>query len=199
MERLARSFPDCDKGDQQQAIECALDKTYARRATRDTLEQTARADACPGDRLRAREGFRDDALGTGKDRARCRCSTRATRSPMTARRVRSRRASRTSTRSRRSRPNGPTQQATNFLTEYNLYMIHDLSIHEAMPGHYLQLDHANMVHDPLRARAPIGALYRGMGGIRRGGDGRAGLSRRRRDRGRQAVQPDDAEDAPPRR
>ncbi|HPB22314.1 MAG TPA: DUF885 family protein, partial [Novosphingobium sp.] len=34
-------------------------------------------------------------------------------------------------------------QADSFLSEYNDYMIHDLSIHEAMPGHYLQLDHSN--------------------------------------------------------
>jgi uncharacterized protein (DUF885 family) len=34
-------------------------------------------------------------------------------------------------------------QATSFLREYNNYMIHDLNVHEAMPGHYLQLAHAN--------------------------------------------------------
>jgi hypothetical protein len=42
MERLARAFPECDKGSQQQAIECALGKSYAKRATRGTLEQTTR-------------------------------------------------------------------------------------------------------------------------------------------------------------
>jgi uncharacterized protein (DUF885 family) len=47
-------------------------------------------------------------------------------------------------------------QATSFLSEYNDYMIHDLSIHEAMPGHYLQLDHAN--RDPSMLRA---VLYSG--------------------------------------
>lgn len=34
-------------------------------------------------------------------------------------------------------------QATSFLSEYNDFMVQDLMIHEAMPGHYLQLDHAN--------------------------------------------------------
>nr|WP_292682382.1 DUF885 family protein [Novosphingobium sp.] len=34
------------------------------------------------------------------------------------------------------------------LSEYNDYMIHDLSIHEAMPGHYLQLDHSNRTDNP---------------------------------------------------
>jgi uncharacterized protein (DUF885 family) len=42
-------------------------------------------------------------------------------------------------------------QAQSFLAEYNSYMIQDLAIHEAMPGHYLQLDHAN--HDPSTLRA----------------------------------------------
>ncbi len=42
-------------------------------------------------------------------------------------------------------------QATSFLSEYNDYMIHDLSIHEAMPGHYLQLDHSNRSPSLLRA------------------------------------------------
>ncbi|MFC4293765.1 DUF885 domain-containing protein [Novosphingobium tardum] len=46
-------------------------------------------------------------------------------------------------------------QATSFLSEYNDYMIHDLSIHEAMPGHYLQLDHAN--RDPSVLRAVLGS------------------------------------------
>ncbi|MBO9574827.1 MAG: DUF885 domain-containing protein [Sphingobium sp.] len=43
------------------------------------------------------------------------------------------------------------QQATSFLREYNSYMVHDLSIHEAMPGHWLQLDHANQNRSVLRA------------------------------------------------
>ena len=44
-------------------------------------------------------------------------------------------------------------QATSFLSEYNDYMIQDLAIHEAMPGHYVQLDHAN--HDPSVLRAVL--------------------------------------------
>lgn len=42
-------------------------------------------------------------------------------------------------------------QAASFLAEYNNDMIQDLAIHEAMPGHYLQLDHAN--HEPSIVRA----------------------------------------------
>ena len=52
-------------------------------------------------------------------------------------------------------------QATSFLTEYNDYMIHDLSIHEAMPGHYLQLDHANRTDNPLRAMLWSGPFVEG--------------------------------------
>lgn len=42
-------------------------------------------------------------------------------------------------------------QATSFLREYNDEMIGDLAVHEAMPGHYVQLAHANGGQSPLRA------------------------------------------------
>lgn len=42
------------------------------------------------------------------------------------------------------------EQATSFLREYNDYMIHDLSIHEGVPGHYLQGDHAARYGSVLR-------------------------------------------------
>ena len=53
------------------------------------------------------------------------------------------------------------EQANSFLTEYNEYMIHDLSIHEAMPGHYLQLDHSNRTDNPLRAMLWSGPFAEG--------------------------------------
>ena len=52
-------------------------------------------------------------------------------------------------------------QATSFLSEYNNYMIHDLSIHEAMPGHYLQLFHANASKSVLRAVLSSGPFVEG--------------------------------------
>ncbi|MEN9683584.1 MAG: hypothetical protein RLZZ427_1335 [Pseudomonadota bacterium] len=52
-------------------------------------------------------------------------------------------------------------QATSFLSEYNDYMIHDLSIHEAMPGHYLQLDHSNRSPSTLRAMLWSGPFVEG--------------------------------------
>ena len=52
-------------------------------------------------------------------------------------------------------------QATSFLSEYNNYMIHDLSIHEAMPGHYLQIAHANKNRSVLRAVLGSGPFVEG--------------------------------------
>jgi uncharacterized protein (DUF885 family) len=42
-------------------------------------------------------------------------------------------------------------QTDSFLREYNSRSIHDLTIHEAMPGHYLQLAHSNRYPSTLRA------------------------------------------------
>ncbi|WP_267393714.1 MULTISPECIES: DUF885 domain-containing protein [unclassified Sphingomonas] len=52
-------------------------------------------------------------------------------------------------------------QATSFLREYNGYMIHDLAVHEAMPGHYLQLAHANANQSTLRAVLGSGPFVEG--------------------------------------
>jgi uncharacterized protein (DUF885 family) len=40
-----------------------------------------------------------------------------------------------------------------FFREYNDYMLHDLSVHEAMPGHYLQIAHSNTFKAPTLVRA----------------------------------------------
>ena len=40
-----------------------------------------------------------------------------------------------------------------FFREYNNYMVRDLTVHEAMPGHYLQLAHANEFRAPTLVRA----------------------------------------------
>jgi uncharacterized protein (DUF885 family) len=52
-------------------------------------------------------------------------------------------------------------QATSFLSEYNDYMIHDLSVHEGVPGHYLQLDHASRDPSVLRAVLQSGPFIEG--------------------------------------
>jgi uncharacterized protein (DUF885 family) len=45
------------------------------------------------------------------------------------------------------------ERKESFFREYNSYMIRDLTVHEAMPGHYLQLAHANEFSAPTLVRA----------------------------------------------
>lgn len=52
-------------------------------------------------------------------------------------------------------------QTTSYLREYNDYMIADVTVHEAMPGHYLQLAHANAAQTPLRAVLASGSFIEG--------------------------------------
>lgn len=52
-------------------------------------------------------------------------------------------------------------QVTSFLREYNTRSIHELTIHEAMPGHYLQLAHANRYPSALRAVLYSGPFVEG--------------------------------------
>jgi uncharacterized protein (DUF885 family) len=53
------------------------------------------------------------------------------------------------------------QQVNSFLREYNTRSIHNLTIHEAMPGHYLQLTHSNRYNSPLRAALQSGTFIEG--------------------------------------
>jgi uncharacterized protein (DUF885 family) len=45
------------------------------------------------------------------------------------------------------------ERKESFYREYNNYMIRDLTVHEAMPGHFLQLAHANQFRAPTLVRA----------------------------------------------
>ena len=45
------------------------------------------------------------------------------------------------------------ERKDSFFREYNNYMLQDLTIHEAMPGHFLQLAHANKFRAPTLVRA----------------------------------------------
>jgi uncharacterized protein (DUF885 family) len=45
------------------------------------------------------------------------------------------------------------ERKSSFFREYNNYMVRDLTVHEAMPGHYLQLAHANQFQAPTLVRA----------------------------------------------
>jgi uncharacterized protein (DUF885 family) len=46
----------------------------------------------------------------------------------------------------------PADRVLSFYREYNAVQLHDLAIHEAMPGHVLQLAHAQALHSPTRVR-----------------------------------------------
>lgn len=52
-------------------------------------------------------------------------------------------------------------RATSFLREYNNYMIHELCVHEGVPGHYLQLWHSNRYPSLTRAAFFSGPFVEG--------------------------------------
>lgn len=61
-------------------------------------------------------------------------------------------------------PEGWTdEQVESFLSEYNTRAIHELTIHEAMPGHLLQIAHSNAYPSVLRAYLGSGAMIEGWG------------------------------------
>ncbi|PYL55321.1 MAG: DUF885 domain-containing protein [Verrucomicrobia bacterium] len=47
----------------------------------------------------------------------------------------------------------PKPRKDSFFREYNDFMVRDLTVHEAMPGHYLQLSHSNEFRAPTLVRA----------------------------------------------
>lgn len=53
------------------------------------------------------------------------------------------------------------EQTTSFLREYNNRGIADIAVHEAMPGHYVQLYHANRYPSVLRAILGSGSFIEG--------------------------------------
>ncbi len=53
------------------------------------------------------------------------------------------------------------EQTTSFLHEYNTRSIAELSVHEAMPGHYVQIWHSNQFPSTLRAVLGSGSFIEG--------------------------------------
>jgi uncharacterized protein (DUF885 family) len=53
------------------------------------------------------------------------------------------------------------EQVQSFLREYNTRSIDNLTVHEAMPGHYVQLMHSNRYQSPLRAVLSSGTFIEG--------------------------------------
>lgn len=59
-------------------------------------------------------------------------------------------------------PEGWTEEQTrSYLSEYNTHMLYELSIHEAMPGHYLQIWHSNKHPSVTRAVLSSGTFVEG--------------------------------------
>ena len=53
-------------------------------------------------------------------------------------------------------PDGWTQERiASFYREYNRHMVHNLMVHEAMPGHYLQLQHSRRFRGATKLRAAL--------------------------------------------
>jgi uncharacterized protein (DUF885 family) len=55
----------------------------------------------------------------------------------------------------------PEKRALSFYREYNASMLADLTVHEAMPGHFLQLMHNNAFDSKIRALFSSGAFVEG--------------------------------------
>jgi uncharacterized protein (DUF885 family) len=57
----------------------------------------------------------------------------------------------------------PAERVASFYREYNRHMVHNLMVHEAMPGHYLQLQHARRFtgSTPVRAALWSGSFVEG--------------------------------------
>ena len=57
----------------------------------------------------------------------------------------------------------PPERVASFYREYNRHMVHNLMVHEAMPGHYLQLQHSRRFSGatPLRAALWSGPFVEG--------------------------------------
>ena len=62
------------------------------------------------------------------------------------------------------------ERVASFFREYNDHMLHNLTVHEAMPGHVLQLAHARRYATPGTGAAGVleRAVRGGLGGVRRG-------------------------------
>ena len=160
MEEIARTFPDCASGSQQQAIECALAKTYADRPARDQVEAKARETLAIATAFTAEKGFVEmprgpvqvittpkfmQGVAVAYDEAPGALEKQLPNFYMVS-----------------PIPEEWTDaQATSFLSEYNTYMLHELSIHEGVPGHYLQLDHSNRHPSVLRAVLGSGPFVEG--------------------------------------
>ena len=68
-----------------------------------------------------------------------------------------------STPSARRPRTGTRPACDSFLEEYNRHMLQVLTIHEAYPGHYVQLEYANRNPVAGSPRAGLGRVHRRLG------------------------------------
>ena len=61
----------------------------------------------------------------------------------------------------RSRADWTPRQTASFLREYNKWVMHELTLHEGVPGHLLQLAHSNQYKSTLRAFLASGPMVEG--------------------------------------
>ena len=71
----------------------------------------------------------------------------------------------------------PAARAESWLREYNRWMLPVLNIHEAIPGHYVQLVYANRSPSLIKSIFGNGAMIEGLGRLLRAHDARVGLRR----------------------
>jgi uncharacterized protein (DUF885 family) len=58
-------------------------------------------------------------------------------------------------------PDWTAEQTASFLREYNKWALHELALHEGVPGHLLQLAHSNLYKSRLRAFLSSGPMIEG--------------------------------------
>ncbi|MGQ0835651.1 MAG: DUF885 domain-containing protein [Gammaproteobacteria bacterium] len=157
----APALPDVPTAEQQQAaIEAALELAYAERPTRDRVFDFARSTFASAEAFVRSKGFvtvYDDPLEIiampefqrGVALAYCDSPGPLDRGQKTYYAVSP------------IPDDWSDAQVRSFLREYNNRSIHNLTIHEAMPGHYLQLTHANRYDSTLRAVLASGPFIEG--------------------------------------
>ncbi|ALE17340.1 lipoprotein, putative [Altererythrobacter epoxidivorans] len=145
---------------QQAVIECGLEKSYENRAPRDGLEEAARATLAQAIAFTNEKGFIDPMDGeveiiTMPEFWQGNAVAYLDAPPPLQRDLAAYYA---------VSPipdDWSEEQATSFLKEYNISMLHLLSIHEGVPGHALQLDHSNKYDNLLRSVLGSGPFVEG--------------------------------------
>lgn len=145
---------------EQAVIECGLNASYENRAPRDGLEEAARETLAEAEAFTAKRGFirmadNETQIITMPEVWQGNSVAYLDSPPPLERHLPAYYAV-------SPIPDGwSDEQATSFLKEYNISMLHLLSIHEGTPGHALQLEHSNRYDGLLRAVLQSGPFIEG--------------------------------------